>query len=243
MPARPAGAVFVVVLFSGCGGGSSPVVPTPRVTTAPALLKAGMTVSSALASSGGYHYEIQLEISESAGVAVTLECVEIWAGDWGDPVAVACGADVWPDGNVVPAGGALKSKPIVIEEEFPYEYYAEFAATISFRDGPAVLSKSFLVNAKAPDIPRPQAGARFGMTGVVFEQGTGRQLDGVTIQVVSGKNAGRRATTDIEGRYAFTGLEPDGLSVEFSRPGYTGTGTWVELASNRTLHYQLGRQN
>jgi hypothetical protein len=170
MSARPAGAVlFAVVLFSGCGGGNSPVAPTPGLTTAPALLKAAMTVSSALTSSGGYHYEVQLEISESAGVPVTLECVEIWAGDsWVDPVAGACGADVWPDGNVVPAGGALKSKSIVIEEDFPYEYYGELAATIWFRDGPAVLSKSLLANARAPDIPRPPAGARFGITGTVY---------------------------------------------------------------------------
>ena len=202
-----------------------------------------MTVSSTLTSSGGYRYEIHLELSESAGVAATLECVQVFAGDWGDALATLCGADVWPDGNAIPATGVVRSRPIVVEEQFPYEYYREFAATIAFRDGAGLVPKSLLTTATAPSIPQPPAGSKFVVTGIVFEEGTGRRLDGVTVQVVAGRNAGRTTTTDIDGQYTFTDLATDGFSMTFSRTGYVGTGTWVELASNRTLNYQLGRQN
>lgn len=228
-----------VAVVGGCGGASTPVAPTPNVATSPALLKAGMTVESLLTSSGGYQYAIQIEVSESAGVAATLECVGIYGSNWEDPLATVCGADAWPHGNVVPAGGVVQSKSVVIEELFPYEYYVEFFATVAFRDGAG--SKSFLTTARAPSIPQPPPGAKFGLTGNVVEQGTGQPLGDVTVQVVGGKNAGRKATTDIDGRYTFTGLEPERLSVQLSRAAYKESGTWVELMSNRTLYHVLAR--
>jgi hypothetical protein len=230
--------------LAGCGDARSPVAPARGPGGAPiAYLAATMAVASTLTSSGGYRYEVEVEVTERAGVAATIECVEIAYNDhWHDPWPLLrlCGPDSWQDGNVIRANGVLRSRTAIIEEHFPFEYYRAFIVTITFQGATAPDRRAVLVHADAPPMPEPPAGARFELEGTVYD-GTALGLGDVTVLVTSGANAGRKTTTARDGQYTLAGLESDTFSVRFSRAGYVETNASVGLTSNRSFDVRLSQ--
>lgn len=64
-------------------------------------------------------------------------------------------------------------------------------------------------------------------------------IPNATVAITDGPNVARSATTDGNGAYTLTGLQPGGFSVTASAVGYDSSSQGVTLAGNQTLDFQL----
>lgn len=64
-------------------------------------------------------------------------------------------------------------------------------------------------------------------------------IQGATVAVADGPNAAKSATTDGNGAYTLSGLQPGGFTLRISATGYDTTSHSVTLTGNQTLDVQL----
>jgi hypothetical protein len=204
--------MIVCIAMAGCDGSipTSPTrVPPPPGTGVPeapapllpeSSLSGTMTVTTALAATGGYQYTVRIDLAESGGVAATITSVELGHVDaWGPyPPFARFGPEAWASSNIVPARGTLTSMPLVTTEDFPSDYYCLLGAKIQFSDATST-SRSISLTAQTPPMPEPPPNARFNVIGTVVDEAL-NPLPDVTIEVLNGPNAGRQTKTDGSGK-------------------------------------------
>ena len=78
----------------------------------------------------------------------------------------------------------------------------------------------------------------FALRGIVTGY-EGAALQGATLEVLDGANKGRRAVTDAQGRYAFSGLQAGGFTIEASAVDYATSTQPVTLTANSSVDFQL----
>jgi hypothetical protein len=92
--------------------------------------------------------------------------------------------------------------------------------------------------APTPPPPTPPAPVTFTLTGTVTST-SGTPINGATVRIVDGVNAGRSTTTAGGGTYSLANLTASGFSVSVTAPNYIGTGDGVTLTSNQTVNFRL----
>jgi Carboxypeptidase regulatory-like domain len=70
----------------------------------------------------------------------------------------------------------------------------------------------------------------------------GGPIAGATLTVASGVKTDSNATTDVQGRYAFPGLESGRLTLTISAPGYVSNTPSVDLYRDTEVNFVLSRQ-
>lgn len=88
----------------------------------------------------------------------------------------------------------------------------------------------------SPSSPSPNT-SRFALQGTVFADNVG--LAGAHVDVVSGANVGRGATTDATGRYTIAELAAGTMTVRASASGYADQTVSVTLGGNQTTNFAL----
>jgi hypothetical protein len=91
-------------------------------------------------------------------------------------------------------------------------------------------------NPAGPD-PTPQA-QTYALSGRVTGSG-GTGINGATVTVTDGPNAGRSATADGNGNYTITGLQPAGFTARATARFYNERSKPVTMTSNQTLDFSL----
>jgi hypothetical protein len=78
-------AALVATAFAGCGAGGETTTPTSPTPTR-ALVSATISrVSSQRLDSGGYAYEVVVNVRESGGVAITVSVIDLTFLDGASP--------------------------------------------------------------------------------------------------------------------------------------------------------------
>lgn len=233
-----------VVLLLGCeGGGTERPVPAPsrvsETATPPpppapgAQFSTQASVTVHITETGAVEYVSQLELTETAGVRATVtDAVLEFASFW-DNRSYPFGPEIWIGGGVVSPLGTLRSRPIVVREDFPWSHHDQLYVRLSYIDAASTTAKSLGIGASIPPIPDPPPGARLTVIGTVMKTGQGI-VPGATVTVLKGHGAGRTATTNEAGEYRLTDLKPGDYSLEVSKPGYTTTGFDGSLLSSMT---------
>src|SRR5215212_395823 len=87
----------------------------------------------------------------------------------------------------------------------------------------------------APSTPvTPPAPTTFTLSGAVTST-TGTPLNGATIRIGDGVNAGRSTTAASNGSYSLTGLSLSGFTATASATNYVALGKAVTLTSSQTI--------
>ncbi len=83
------------------------------------------------------------------------------------------------------------------------------------------------------------------LSGVVVSVAPGgassRALPAARVSIASGKNAGRSATTDQDGRYRIADLSPEGIILEASASGHISESKPIDLSGDTTFDVRLAR--
>lgn len=82
---------------------------------------------------------------------------------------------------------------------------------------------------------------QWNLTGSV-RGSSGVQIAGAVVTVLDGPNNGRQATSDVAGRYGFSGLQQGGFTLRASASGFQDVQVAVTLTENRVEDFQLPRQ-
>src|SRR5262245_51124554 len=73
----------------------------------------------------------------------------------------------------------------------------------------------------APSAPTPMpAATTFTLTGTILDAHTVRPIEGATVRVTDGPNAGRTATTDSAGKYTLAALSSGSITLQIAAAGY-----------------------
>ncbi len=90
----------------------------------------------------------------------------------------------------------------------------------------------------SPPVVTPPVAQTFTLSGTVTST-TGNPVNGATVRVVDGTNAGKSTTTGSSGAYSLAGLAVAGQTVNASASFYTAASKGVSTTSNQTLDFQL----
>lgn len=107
-----------------------------------------------------------------------------------------------------------------------------------------VLLFSVACSGDSPTSPSPQpvplpapATTRVSLTGVVTVTGTAIKLDGVTVTILDGANAGKVTRTDGTGSYRFDDLVPGPANLSITAPGWEEVRWGVTIDGTATLNF------
>jgi hypothetical protein len=92
--------------------------------------------------------------------------------------------------------------------------------------------------------PTPTKGT-WRLSGTVSAMDGGRvggPIAGARVAVASGVNTDSNVTTDVQGRYAFPGLESGRLTLTISAPGYVSSTPSVDLYRDTEVNFVLSPQ-
>jgi hypothetical protein len=81
----------------------------------------------------------------------------------------------------------------------------------------------------------------FSLSGQVTDSTNSIPISDATVSIADSSNAGRSATTDGSGNYAFAELQPAGFIVNVTATGYVTSSKGVTLTANQTLLFPLAR--
>jgi hypothetical protein len=92
-----------------------------------------------------------------------------------------------------------------------------------------------------PTSPTPPTPTTAGLSGRVTESvgTTPFPIEGATLTVADGANAGRTANTNANGDYQFSGLQRGGFTVNVTASGYQTQGFGVDLTGDMTRNFTL----
>lgn len=102
----------------------------------------------------------------------------------------------------------------------------------------AACSKSTTAPTTTTTTITPPVATTFNLSGTVSST-SGGAINGATVRIVDGSNAGRSTTTSSAGSYSFTGLAVSGMTVNASATNYIATSRGVTLTSSQTVDFQL----
>lgn len=101
--------------------------------------------------------------------------------------------------------------------------------TIACGDSPTTPSQAPPVTA-----PPPPAPTLYTVTGTVTSLATTAGIQGATVRIADGPNAGLSSTTTSDGRYTLSGLTFAGFSVGVTAPGFVASSRGVPLSATTT---------
>jgi len=83
------------------------------------------------------------------------------------------------------------------------------------------------------------AGANFTLLGVVTEAASHRSVDGASVSVLDGVNAGRSTTTDGNGYYSLGALRASSFSLEARKAGYVVANNPIGLTGDMRFDFSM----
>jgi hypothetical protein len=92
-----------------------------------------------------------------------------------------------------------------------------------------------------PTAPNPPATTTATLSGRITESVAGSvfAIEGATLAIADGGNAGRTATTNANGDYSFLGLQRGGFTLNVSANGYSSQGFGVDLTGDLIRNFTL----
>ena len=232
-------AVFsIAVLFAvSCGTApSAPGAPTPvpRPDVAVTSIRvAGTAVST------GYRYETAVSLREQGGVAATIVSIDLVFMQGTAPIVSSHFDKPISDGaNVCPASGTVTTRELETIDAEGHSYAATVVATVTFSDGNSFRSTAF-ATADVPALAPPQ---RFVLTGAITDVASHAAIAGARIEILTGTNAGKSASTDAGGVYVFDALVAETFRLRASAPGYDPGEQNVTVPNNPRADFELRRQ-
>lgn len=108
----------------------------------------------------------------------------------------------------------------------------------------ACVGLAFLVacGSKSPTSPTPTptpTPTTFSMSGIVSDTSNGAGVNGATVTVIDGPNAGKSGTADGAGHYQIANLQPGGFTARARAQYYNEFAKPMTLSSNATLDFAL----
>ncbi len=85
----------------------------------------------------------------------------------------------------------------------------------------------------------PLASQTYTLSGKVTHSTTGRAVEGVRVQVLGGKNAGRSSKTSNSGNYRITNLKSSSFTIRATKSGYQQTDRTISLSRNTGVNLTL----
>jgi hypothetical protein len=90
-------------------------------------------------------------------------------------------------------------------------------------------------------LPPAPGDATFTLTGRITESAPAKPggIDGASVTIADGVNAGRSTTTDLTGYYTLASLKPSSFTLAVSATGYVTASEKIDLAFDRTTNLEL----
>jgi|SRR5581483_1647349 len=220
--------VVSALALSGCGSSTS--APTTPATPSAALSISSFTAT--LTSSGSTNvYQVAFQLKETGGKAgATINTIRLSLGNGGsgnaDPTAP----------TKISAGGTLDSGTITLTDSITGQVATQITVTVTFTDDgghAGTVSSSANVNRPAPPP------VTYALTGFVRDQGTGAGVEGATVRVSDGSNAGKSGTTASNGYYAVPGLAAGSFTIHVSAANYNSSDVSVSLTKDTEVDTTL----
>ena len=234
------GAVVLFLALPACGSNtSSAPTPQPTPTVRPAITITSISVSSEKQSTG-YAYRAIVGLKESAGVAATISSVDL-AFISGTSVLVSQhDKPISDSSNVVPANGSIATKELMtVDADASHSVATTVRAQVAFTDGTSFTGTATgTADVPAPIALEPQA---FTLTGVITDVGTRAGIEGARLEIVSGANTGKTATTDRSGAYTIRELAAGNFRLRASATGYDAGEQGVTVPANPRADFELRR--
>jgi hypothetical protein len=200
---------------------STPTAPGPAVRAA--VTVASVSVTGERASDGGYVYRVVLHLRESAGVAATVDAVDLMFMDGTSPMVSSRHEQPVPaTGNVIPPKGAADTRELVATDARVEAAYAtNVRVRLTFTDPSGAQTASALASVPPlPQEPSPPLPMTYTLTGIITDQATGSGIDGARVEVLNGVNGGTVTATNSSGAYTLAGLQADTFRIRASAAGY-----------------------
>jgi hypothetical protein len=206
-------AIVVLVFVAACSKDKGPTAPTSTVTMALSgnLAFGNISVGSAATAS--------LTIANAGTSPLVITSIGYPTGFTGN----------FASGTIAP--GASQ----VVTVTFTPTSAAAFTGTITVNATGATGTNTIAVSGTGVVTPT------FTLSGLVTESAptTSTVLAGARVMILDGANAGKAATTGVDGRYSITGAVNGGYTVTATLAGYTSAVLPVGIDGNTTLNIRL----
>jgi len=227
--------IAAATALAGCS--HAPTAPTPPPSPPQGIIAiASIAVDAAADGAGGYTYRVVLQLTESGGVAASIGAVDLAFMD-GSTLLVASRHDrPLADSPMVPANATVSTRELETVDANPAHTCAlSVRATVTFNSGTAGAGTATAV-AAVPPPPRT-----YTLTGVVSDAATGRAIEGATVTVLDGPDAGKSSVTTAAGNYSIPGLNTGSLTIQAKANAYDTSSVSVTLAEDTRLDLKLRR--
>lgn len=201
----------------------SPTAPTqtpPTPTPHPSISVASVTVQGE-ARSSGYAYSATVQLKETAGVAATISGIDLVFLN-GPTTVASSHADhpISDTSNTCPASGSVGTRTLLTEDpDASHPYATTVQVKVAFT-GDGGFTGSATGSADVPALAAPAPPQTFALTGVITDSTTHAGIEGATLEVLNGQNAGKTAITDSGGGYIFRELVAETFRLRASANGH-----------------------
>ena len=228
--------VSLVSLLTACSE-STPTTPTQTIH--PSVSVTSISVSGESGSSG-FVYRVVLHLRESAGVPATIASVQLMFMNGAKTVASSQHQQPLATGSTIPANGTGDTKELMAADNSGNPFATVVQAVVAFTDG-ASFTATTSASANVPPLPVPPTTQTYMLTGVITDIATHAAIAGAQLDVLTGVNAGKSATTDASGTYVMRDLMADGFRLRASAPGYDSGEQGVTVPTVPRADFELRR--
>lgn len=212
--------VIAALISAGCSNGksSSPLAPSPADPPPPAattLFRVSGLVTDQAAAEPVAAAHVEIVDGPRAGTMVETDADGHYLVEELSPGAVSLRAT------------AQGFEPVTANVTVSDDRVLDFELTRSVGQGPA---------------PGPLPEQRWSLAGTATDAGSGTPLSAVVVEWTQGANAGQRATTHADGRYAFADLEAGSGEIRAVLAGFVPQALALNLDADRTLDIVLLRE-
>ncbi len=215
-----AAVVVGAVAASGCQkSSSSPTNPTPPPATHATLVVASTSIVGERVGDGGYVYRTVVHVRETAGVAANITAVNLTFLNGATALITSRFDQVAPPtGNTCPANASVDTRELAATDTVAAH---AFATTVRVDVTYSDASSTAMTASATADVPAlgPAPPPTYTLTGVISDAArTG--ISGARVEVLTGDNAGKAATTNATGTYTLTGLLGGTFRLRASADGF-----------------------
>jgi hypothetical protein len=122
-------------------------------------------------------------------------------------------------GSTIPANGTGDTKELTAVDNSGNPFATVVQAVVAYTNG-ASFTATTSASADVAPLPVPPTTQTYTLTGVITDIATHAAIAGAQLDVLTGVNAGKSATTDTSGTYVMRDLTADGFRLRASAPGY-----------------------
>jgi len=215
---RCVAATVLLGTVAACGSSSTPGSPSPPVAH-PNISVVSVTVAGEQTASG-YVYRVVATLRETAGVTATIAGVDLTFLK-GTAVVVSAHEDrpISDGSNTCQAGATVATRELIARDSSAHEFADLVRVAVSYTDAASFTAVAD-GSAAVPPLPLPPTPAVHTLSGFIRDLDSRVPIANARVEVLSGTNSGKVATTDAAGGYLLTDLAAATFRMRASADGY-----------------------